>query len=135
MYTGGDSQELARALFGEPTHPSVTPMNVMDVGRELRINLSKKFLAWIGVREEATFCEPPPVTRTAPPATASTSSTKDTPSLPTENTDVEIPEREPSTSTQARTSEIVHPYKIDRPTNYVPFPNVLPEDVTIDSSS
>ena len=135
MYTGGDSQELARALFGEPTHPSVTPMNVMDVGRELRINISKKFLAWIGVREEATFSEPPSVTRTAPPAKESTSSSKDIPPLPAENINVEIPEGEPSTSTQARSGEIVHPYKIDRPTNYVPFPNILPDDVTIDSSS
>ena len=66
---------------------------------------------------------------------APTSSTaKDSPLL-TETTDIAIPEGEPSTSKTTRTGEIVHPYKIDRPTDYVPFPNVLPDDVTIDSSS
>ena len=79
MYTGGDNQELARALFGEPQHHSVTPINVMDVGRELKINVTIKFLALIGVQNENTFSALPLVVRVAAPTKAQSTVNKNAP--------------------------------------------------------
>ena len=109
MFTGGDDQVLARALFGEPRHSDATVKNVKEVGRDLRLNISKKFLVWIGVQEESTFSELPPVTRAAAPPKAKSTAAKDTPAPLPEQTDIVIPEGEPSSSSSTRTGEIMHP--------------------------